>query len=153
MPDPGTVADAHDRNAAKRHSRQTRPSVLIRSDLDSPTISRVGSRLMIHVRRDTAVGITLALVILVGFVMGSAHMLIDGNCDTVNTGFVGPDPNDAKACARTGGTWTQSTGFMHVAYEIGHTGFWPLIALLAIAATSLVICVRASNPGVGTLSL
>jgi hypothetical protein len=54
-------------------------------------------------RREAAVGITLALVVLIGFVVVSAHMRIDGNCDTGNTGFVGPDPNDAKACARIGG--------------------------------------------------
>ena len=72
-------------------------------------------------------------------------------CDTGNTGFLGPDPNDAKACATTGGPWTQSTGFMHVAYEVGHTGFWPLIAVLAIAATVLVTCMRGSNPRVETL--
>jgi hypothetical protein len=78
-------------------------------------------------------------------------MLIDGNCDTGNTGFVGPDPNDAKACARIGGMWTRSTGFMHVAYEIGHAGFWPVIVLLAIAAAILVACMRATNPRPETL--
>jgi amino acid permease len=41
---------------------------------------------------------------------------------------------------------------MHVAYEIGHAGFWPVIVLLAIAAAILVACMRATNPRPETLS-
>jgi hypothetical protein len=102
--------------------------------------------------RHKAVEIALVLGVLAVVGVVFAHMLIDGNCDTTNTGFVGPDPNDAKACARTGGTWTPSTGFMHVAYEIGHVGFWPLIVVTAIAAALVLSRLRPPKPRGETLS-
>jgi hypothetical protein len=109
---------------------------------------RVASRSMTLSDRgkDRAVGIALVLGVLIVIGVVFAHMLIDGNCDTTNTGFVGPDPNDAKACARTGGTWTSSTGFMHVAYEIGHIGFWLLIVVAAITAAFVLWRLRSPKP-------
>lgn len=98
---------------------------------------------------DRAVTIALAGAVVVGAGMAFAHMLTDGDCSFAP---LGPEPNTARECARAGGTWTPSTGFWHIAYEIGHVAFWPLIVLMAIVIALVLIRPHMPKPRADILS-